>query len=582
MRLFTGNSIIVLVTFGLLGMMAALVWLSDINVIEAQTLTPFIVEGKVTVDGTLVEDGAVIFAYVDGKEVAEERIHGGKFVMAIPEQPGQHLTNRAIEFAVKAPSGKLFDFPQKAIWRSGAVDSITLALLTGAKIEGNQRPAPVVIRAAPQFIVRGKVEIEGRQPPHGTRIVAFVGGVRMGNGAEVDGSEFKLIIQQPDGTNFNGQLVEFRAILPEGSRFRFPQNVDWRSGAQTFVSLEFHKPVRRLQPAPVEPSSPFGIPGISIPQLPDGIDIGCVMGVLGRIPSGPDDMSPQDKFRVAQECFSGGGFPDDSARMELEKLKIEQEKQQMEQELAFQREKQRFETQRIKDEQAFQQQQQRLEAEQRNREREFQLEQQRLDAEQRNREQERFKQEQALQEEQDRLDRDRLKSARERQIEQDRIDAERQKQDLDRLKADVQMQDQQQRLNQRRALEEQQRQDELEKARFESERARIDRERQLDEERARLDQERLIRDDDRRRMEEEINQRNREGQFAGGQQPWALDPVQSPDGAKALLGPSRGFFTNTRVGGLGAANQFMDPTMLAVIGILITMAATLMQMVKGS
>jgi hypothetical protein len=47
-------------------------------------------------------------------------------------------------------------------------------------------------------------------------------------------------------------------------------------------------------------------------------------------------------------------------------------------------------------------------------------------------------------------------------------------------------------------------------------------------------------------------------------------------------GPSRGFFTNSAVGGLGTANNFMDPTMLAVIGILITLVATTMQMVRGN
>ena len=47
-------------------------------------------------------------------------------------------------------------------------------------------------------------------------------------------------------------------------------------------------------------------------------------------------------------------------------------------------------------------------------------------------------------------------------------------------------------------------------------------------------------------------------------------------------GPTRGFFTNSAIGGLGTANQFMDPTMLAVLGILLTLGATVMQMVKGS
>ena len=90
MRLFTHKSIIALATIGLLGMMAALVWLSGTDVINAQTLQPFIVEGKVMVDGGAAPDGSLIVAYINGKDVAEAKINGGTFVMAIPEQPGQY------------------------------------------------------------------------------------------------------------------------------------------------------------------------------------------------------------------------------------------------------------------------------------------------------------------------------------------------------------------------------------------------------------------------------------------------------------------------------------------------------------
>ena len=557
MRLFTGNAIIVLAAFGLLGVMAALVWLNDTDVINAQTPPPFIVAGKVIVDGRAAPDGSLIVAYINGKDVAVATINGGTFIMAIPEQPGQFHTGRPVEFAGKAPNGQRFDFPQKTVWQPGGRANIALQLLTGSKIEDNRRPAPVVEPILP-FNVRGKMIINGRVPADGTLVVAFVNGERMPRNGSLNDGRFNFPI--PSNRRLHGgEVVEFEAVLNDGRRYDFHQTVIWQPGATATVGLE----IERFREDPREPSSPFGIPGISLPQVPDGIDIGCVIHVLGRIPSGPEDMSPQENFRVAQECFSGGPAPDDSARFELEKLQIENEKQRLEQELKFQQEQQRLEADRL------------------NQERAFQLEQQRLDAEQRSREQERIDREQGLQEEQDRLNRDRLKSERERQVEQARIDAERQKQDLERLKADQQMQDDQQRLNQRRALEEQQRQDELEKARFESERARIDRERQLEEERARLDQERLIREDERRRREEEINL-NRQGQGPGGQRLESIDPSQSPDGAKVQLGPTRGFFSNTRVGGLGAANQLMDPTMLAVIGILITMAATLMQMVKGS
>ena len=558
MRLYTGKSIFSLATFGLLGMIAALVWLSGAEVVNAQSV-PFIVEGKVLIDGRPAPDGTKIIAFVDGQDVGETRTKAGAFIMALPEQPGQSFAGRPVEFAGKTVEGKLFDFPQKAIWHSGGRANIALQTLTGAKILDNVRPAPVVAERHPPWVVQGKVIIDGRPAPDRTRISAFIHVPRAPRetlaGARTSGNAFVLTIPEPPRRSLSGVSITFEARLDDGRSFLFPQTFIWLPGETSSITLAFPGG-QQFAPTP-EPRFP-------IPQIPDGMNIECVIKVLGRIPAGPQDMSPLESLRVARECFSGGGSPDDSARIELERLQMEQEKQRLEQELKFQQEQQRLEADRLRQE------------------RTFQLEQQRLDTEQRNREQERIKREQALQEQQDRLDRDRLKSERERQQEQARLDAERRKQDLDRFIAEQEMQQEQQLLDQRRAMQEQQRQDELEKARFESERASINRERILEEERARLDQERLIRDDERRRLEEEINLRNRQAQGPRGETPEIRDSSQTPEGDLVQSGPTRGFFTNTRVGGLGAANQLIDPTMLAVIGILITMAATLMQMVKGS
>ena len=542
MRLFIRKSIIALATFGLLGMMAALLWLSDAEVIDAQRVPPFIVEGRVILDGRPAEDGSTVIAYINGGNVGEAQVLSGTFVMAISERSGQHFTGRPVEFAGRVPFNRQeFDFPQQTIWRSGGHAKIKLQVLTGGKTRDNERPAPVEIQPPPPWVIKGKVMIEGRPAPDRTRINAFVrfpGAPRREHLAKAftSGNAFVLSISQPPRRSLSGDPIKFEARLQNGRDFVSPQTFVWAPGKTSSITLRF--PVGSQTGGPKEPSSPFGLPGI--PSMTDGLDVGCLVRILGRIPAGPQDMSPSEMAKSMQ-CFGGGGSQDDPARLELEKLQIDNEKQRLEQELKFQ------------------------------------LEQQRLDAAQRNREQERIKREQALQEEQDRLDRDRLKSERERRVEQARLDAERQRQDLDRLKADQEMQDEQQRLNQRRALEEQQRQDELERARFESERARIDLERTLEDERARLEQERLKRDDERFRREDNLNR-----QGPGGQPFEAIDPNQPPDGENVKSGPVRGFFTNTRVGGLGAANQFMDPTMLAVFGILITMAATLMQMVKGS
>jgi len=556
MRFFSCKSVFALAAFGLLSTMAALVWFSDPGTVDAQSSQPFIVEGKVIINGRPAPDGSYIIAYIDGRDVAEAQTQGGTFVMAIPQQPGQSLTGRAIEFAGKGSGGTLFDFAQKSVWSPGGRANLRLELNTDSGFGGNQ-PTTFV----PPFVVQGKVVIDGNIVPDGTLIAAYVFGSRIHEEAHVGGGRFELKIPQSDGPRFDGQIIEFQALFPDGRHVDFPQTLHWQAGGFGTIALEIGQ-FRE------EPTSPFGISIPQIPQIPDGLDVGCV---LGRIPSSPQDMTPQESLRVARECFSGGGFQDDSARRaeddaarrELEQLQFEQEKQRLEQELAFQQEQQRLETQRLRQDQAFQE------------------EQQRLDQQQRVREQDRIKREQALQDEQDRLNRDRLKSERERQQEQARLDQERFRQEQERFQAEQEMQADQQRLDQRRALEDQQRQDELEKARFESERARIDRERSLEEERARLDQERLRRDEERFRQEAQFNQ-NRQGQDPGGQTSEAGGPGQQSGDAKVNTGPARGFFTNSQIGQLGSLNNFLDPATLAVIGILLTLVASTLQLVKGN
>ena len=566
MRLFTHRFIIALAIFGFLGVMAALVLLSEPGIINAQSTPPFIAEGTVIVNGNPAPDGSLIIAYIDGRDVAEAHVRAGIFVMAIPEQPGQSLKGKLVEFAGKGADGTLFDFAQKASWQPGGKAKLRLELNTDAGF-GGSRPTTFTS----PYVVEGKVFINGRIPPDDTKIVAYIRGSQVPEDTHLRNGRFKLEIQQHDGPSLDRQEIEFQALFPDGRFIDFPQTLHWQSGEFGAVALEIRRTTEPVKPS--EPTSPFGlpsIPGISIPKLPDGLDAGCIMDILGRIPSGPQDMTPQENFRVTQECFSGDTRDDsarfetdNAARLELENLQIEQEKQRLEQELTLQKEQQRLEEERLKQERTFQE------------------EQQKLDAAQRERDQERLKRDQALQDEQDALNRDRLKSERERQVEQDRLDAERLKQDQERLKADQELQQEQQRLDQRRSREEQQRQDELEKARFESEKARIDRERSLEEERARLDQERLKREDERLRQDSAFNP-VRDGQGPGGQPPNSGDPNRGPGGANVNTGPTRGFFTNSQIGQLGSVNNLLDPATLAVIGILITLAASTLQLVKGN
>ena len=159
---------------------------------------------------------------------------------------------------------------------------------------------------------------------------------------------------------------------------------------------------------------------------------------------------------------------------------------------------------------------------------------------------------------------------------------------------------------QERFKQEQIRQEELDQARFEQEQQRLKREQELDLQQQKLEEDRRSRQrqqedrdfkaqQERLRREVELNlqrqkfeleQRARQGL---GLPP--LPPEQFPppgDGRPIALietedkGPRRGFFTNTTVGGLGTANDLMDPTMLAIMGIILTLGATMLQMIRGN
>ena len=46
--------------------------------------------------------------------------------------------------------------------------------------------------------------------------------------------------------------------------------------------------------------------------------------------------------------------------------------------------------------------------------------------------------------------------------------------------------------------------------------------------------------------------------------------------------PTRGFFTNSVSGSISDVDKFMDPTTLAVFGILLTLLATSLSLFKGN
>ena len=204
----------------------------------------------------------------------------------------------------------------------------------------------------------------------------------------------------------------------------------------------------------------------------------------------------------------------------------------------------------------------------------------------------------ALQQEQQAREKKRLEAERELQQEQARLEQERLKQE--RVRQEEQARLDQERIKQEQVLfqQEQKRQRELDQARFEQEQERIKRQQLLAEQQQNVEQERMARqrqredrefkaEQDKLRREVELNlQRQKFELEQRSRQQLGLPPLPPGDfprsGEPEDQGPARGFFTNTTVGGLGTANDLMDPTMLAVMGIVLTLGATMLQMVRGN
>jgi len=421
-------------------------------------------------------------------------------------------------------------------------------------------------------IIEGKVVLDGRPAPDGTLIRPFIDGIRTGRSARTVAGKFRMEVRQ--GRSASGKTVQFRGTTVDNRELRFSQTFQWQQGGQTTIDLEL-RGTSSFPVAEVEESHIFQgtiiLNGQPVPDetrvsaLINQVSVGGTSTKAGRFQltirqpvsnagknveiwvRGADRMSLRvpktwpwqpGGFTEVPVQFGGGAPGDAASRIADERERIE-------------------------------------------RERVLQEEQAQLNAERMKLEQERLKREQSLQVEQDRLDRDRLKGELERQQEQARLDTERRRQDQERIKAEQEIQLQQQRLDQLRAIEEQRRQEELEKARFESERASIDRERALEENRARLDQERLKREQERLRQEVEFNlnqqrleQEGSRVQLEGGQPPPGDEPIGK--------GSTRGFFTNSQIGQIGSVNKSLDPATMAVIGIMITLAATTLQMLRGN
>lgn len=520
MRLLARKSVLLAAP---LVMMAAFAWLGNVATANAQTAF-HVFQGKVILDGHPAEDGTNVSAFIDGVRVTETTTTDGLFRLVVLQSVLS--AGRTVEFVGQTPDGKELRFSQTGTWQPARVTAIVLEL-KGVFLQ-------VISQREPTHVFKGEVFIGGHPAEDGSILFVDIDGVRVpGSEAKVINGRYLLEVTQPPGQSFFGRVVVFRGRTVDGKEGKFPQTEIWFPDGETFLILEQFS-------GPDQPSGPF--PGLPIPQLPGGLDIGCIIKVLGRIPAGPEDMTNEEMMRVAQNCMSGSGPEGDLAR-------IDQERARMELENALRVEQQRLEEDRLAQERRLQEERERLDRERMERERARQEEQARLDREFFRQEQERIQREREL-EEQRRLQEDELGRQR---VEQER-----------------------RRMEQQLALD----------------RERIDRERTLEEERARLDQERI--QQEQRRIEQEFAQReerlrrevelnlelDRQRRDQGPRNPGDDGPPSGGDPPNR--GPTRGFFTNSQVGQLGSVNNLMEPTTLAVLGILFTLAATTMQLFRGS
>ncbi|MCI0794765.1 MAG: hypothetical protein J4O03_14980 [Chloroflexi bacterium] len=459
MRFIDRKGIFFIAMLGLLSLIFALAWLSNVPSANAQGAN-HVFKGKVILDGRPAPDGTRVIAYIDGVRVRSERTNGGTFEFELRQ--GSSMAGKTVEFRGRTVDGRELRFPQNARLLFSGVTTIDLELRGSSSFPGTDPEE--------SHVFQGPVVIDGRPVPDETRVWANINQVRV-SGTRTRAGRFRLNVRQP--VSNAGMKVEIWVRGEDRVSFRVPQTWPWQPGGFTDVKIQF-----------------------------------------------------------------GGDAPDASTRLEQERARLEQERILQEGQQA--------------------------------------LEKQRLEAER------------GLQQDQARLERERLKQERVRQEEQARLDQERIKREQGLFE------------------QEQKRQRELDQARFEQEQVRIKREQLLAEQQQRVEQERMARlrqqeerdfkaEQERLRREVELNlqrqkfeleQRTRQGL---GLPPLPPEKFPPPGDGRAIApgeiedkGPRRGFFTNTTVGGLGTANNLMDPTWLAVIGIVLTLGATMLQMIRGN
>ena len=228
-----------------------------------------------------------------------------------------------------------------------------------------------------------------------------------------------------------------------------------------------------------------------------------------------------------------------------------------------------------------QQDQQRMDQNAEDRDRRREMDEQRMERENEDRDRRREMDEQRMEMEQQRME-----SEDERRREQMKLQADRQeKEGTDRRESEQQRRESEEQRRREQGEREAEAREKENKARRKMEQQRMESEEGLRREQMKLQAERQEREGkeriemERQRMEQNQQRMERDQQRRGPGQPG----VQPVAGERLKTGPSRGLFSNRAAGeATSGIDNIMDPTMLTIIGIALTVFTTGMTLFKSN
>ncbi len=174
--------------------------------------------------------------------------------------------------------------PRKCLFSSGRRPHLAppamIGAIAGAIIAAEMLwavPLPAQAQQVPPHVFIGSASIDNHPVSDGTVIVSCVNGAGVSEAA-IDGGSYKLLVEQPLGQSFAGKFVQFTI----GDR-QAGESHPWEQGGAH--ELDLHA----------------GSDAAGRTGAPQG-DFECMARVLGRLPMGPHDVSPQEGIKLFQAC----------------------------------------------------------------------------------------------------------------------------------------------------------------------------------------------------------------------------------------------------------------------------------------